>query len=156
MFNESCHLSNNIFENIINGYSEKKFFATQNGRPDTNESGSLKPGLSSKPPLPPFTGEQKINCNSKEPDDEEHSRIKESDIKSMAEQEAFDEIIDLKFQQWFSDTSKGSRHQSRTKIGTDDLQMLSYEQQFQSCEFRGEVLKKTKKILSFDKNSTKW
>lgn len=73
-------------------------------------------------------------------------------MKTLAEQEAFDEIIALKFQRWFPNTATDMPGGSSSEDDSNNLELLSYrERKFQTCEYRYEVLKKNNKSLTFDK-----
>lgn len=140
-FNETCLLSENVFENILNGYSESKRISEYQ-----NAESNLKPGLSSKPPLPPFNAESKSNANNKSESDMENLDervVPVENIKTAAEKEAFDEIIALKFQRWFPNTSSHLPEDFSSEGETNDVELLSYkERNYQTCEYRYEILKK--------------
>lgn len=122
----------------------------------TKPNNNLIPGLSSKPPLPPFTAEPKHQPTTiEECSNVEKPKNKDAtNIKTIAEQEAFDEIIALKFQRWFPNTSSVI-HEESSSGDDNEMEMLSYKQrqQYQTCEYRCEIFKKNKKILTFDDES---
>lgn len=154
VFNETCRLSENIYENIINGYSENKFLSNSMPNQTTKPNNNLIPGLSSKPPLPPFTAEPKHQTIEECSSEEKPKNKEATNIKTIAEQEAFDEIIALKFQRWFPNTSSVI-HEESSSGDDNEMEMLSYKQrqQYQTCEYRCEIFKKNKKILTFDDES---
>ncbi|XP_065223192.1 centrosomal protein of 131 kDa-like [Planococcus citri] len=165
-FAETCVLSENAYENILNGYSENKQIA----RYEKMESASnMKPGLSSKPPLPPLSTDTKCQVNKNDTETEGFVESEEN-LKTAAEKEAFDEIIALKFQRWFPNTiSHSHSHNSNHAEGSsseadeiDDVELLSYkERNYKTCEYRYEVHRKNsaKKLpsngASTAKNSAK-
>lgn len=135
---KTCEISENEFENIINEYSEIKAISETENRPES----SLKPGLLSKPPLP-FCVEQK---SIKTEVDNNSQQFNKTALKNTAEQEAFDEIIALKFQRWFPNTTINIPKGSNSGDEVDNLELLSYrEHKFQTCEYRYEVSKKNNK-----------
>lgn len=135
---KTCEISENEFENIINEYSEIKAISETENRPES----SLKPGLLSKPPLP-FCVEQK---SIKTEVDNSSQQFNKTALKNTAEQEAFDEIIALKFQRWFPNTMTNIPKGSNSDDEIDNLELLSYrEHKFQTCEYRYEVLTKNNK-----------
>ncbi|XP_065213079.1 centrosomal protein of 131 kDa-like [Planococcus citri] len=148
-FAETCMLSENVYENILNGYSENKQIA----RYEKMESASdMKPGLSLKPPLPPPSTEAKFHANKIDPETEGFVESEEN-LKTATEKEAFDEIIALKFQRWFPNTinhTHSHSHNSNHAEGSsseadeiDDVELLSYkERNYKTREYRYEVHRK--------------
>ncbi|XKL59306.1 hypothetical protein PGB90_000322 [Kerria lacca] len=158
IFGETRQLSENIFENIINGYSENIFcYEKSTSENEMEKYNNLKPGLSSKPPLPPVIAETKSNSASNgNNNDLNKSKEIAMNMKAIAEQEAFDEIIALKFQRWFPNTSITVSNESSSEDESNDLKLLSYKQQkFQTTEYRCEILESNKKVLTFDKRKNR-
>lgn len=146
---ETSTLSGNIYENILNRYSENKLVEQCAKRESVS---NLKPGLSSKPPLPPFA-DIKMHANKSEPEPQpepepetvEQTVESEENLKTAAEREAFDEIIALKFQRWFPNTTGlGHDHNHDHMEGSssgdgeiDDVELVSYkERNYKTCEYR--------------------
>ncbi|KAL6954073.1 hypothetical protein U1Q18_050848 [Sarracenia purpurea var. burkii] len=144
---ETSTLSGNIYENILNRYSENKLVEQYAKRESVS---NLKPGLSSKPPLPPFA-DIKMHANKSEPEPQpqpepepetvEQTVESDENLKTAAEREAFDEIIALKFQRWFPNTTGlGHDHMEGSSSGDgeiDDVELVSYkERNYKTCEYR--------------------